>query len=129
MLHMQKLRDGGIRLTLWHHIEPCPEDEERYDLILERSIPVIVRPETLAAKARPELIALCVRMTLTAFALGSQQQADLPLSGTFVETSPENYSLTEQASLLMRVFGRPLGLWRLAAPRVRRKTSVITRAK
>lgn len=27
---------------MWHHIAPCPDDEARFDLILERSIPVIV---------------------------------------------------------------------------------------
>ena len=28
-MRMRQLRDGRVRLILWHHIEPCPDDEAR----------------------------------------------------------------------------------------------------
>lgn len=112
-----------VRLTLWHHIEPCPDDEERFDLILERSIPIIVLQETFAKKTASEFVKACVEMTLVAYALVTRQQADLPLWGTHVETEPAKYHLEESASLWMRIFGKPLKVWKVTAPRCRRKTA------
>lgn len=127
MLHVRQLRDGRYRLTLWHHIQPCPDDEERYDLILERSIPVIVLRETFQNKSKPDLIKACVEMTVIACGLVARKQADLPLWGTYVETEPEKYCLEESASLWMRLCGRPLQVWRLTAPRCRRKQQTLRR--
>lgn len=121
MLHVRQLRDGRYRLTLWPHVQPCPEDEERFDLILERSIPVIVLRETFQNKSKPDLIKTCVEMTVIAYGLVAQRQADLALWGTYVETEPEKYCLEESMSLWMRLCGRPLQVWRLMAPRCRRK--------
>ena len=123
MMRMRQLRDGRVRLILWHHIEPCPDDEARFDLILERSIPVIVLRETFANRSAPELVNLCVEMTLMAYALVTRQQADLPLWGTYVETAPGKYSLEEAASLWMRIFGRALRVWKVPAPRCHRKNA------
>jgi hypothetical protein len=49
----------------------------------------------------------------------AQKKADPALWGTFLETEPEKYSLEEDMSFWMRVFGKR----NLAAPRVRRKTT------
>lgn len=121
MMHLRRLRDGRCRLTLWHHVQPCPDDAARYDLIVERSIPVIILGETCAGKSADELIGLCVKNTLAAYALVHRHQADLPLWGTYVETASGKYSLEAAASCWMRYCGRPLKLWKLTAPRVRRR--------
>jgi hypothetical protein len=121
MLRIRQLSDGRYRLTLWHHVEPCPEDEERFELIIERSIPIILLPETFAAHSAAELARLCVENTLMAYALVAQGKADLPLWGTYVEAAAQQYCLEEEASPWMRSMGRALKVWRLTAPRVRRK--------
>ena len=117
----RQLRDGRYRLTLWHHVQPCPDDEERYDLILERPSPSSCCRRPSAAKDKPVLIELCVETTLRAYGLVAQKKADLPLWGTYVETEPEKYRREESASLWMRLCGRPLQVWSLTAPRCRRK--------